>query len=411
MKTLFGLLVVLSFQSSSQEVLSPRIGTLRVQGDALSHLPVIGPPGKQLTISFDFFEDKPADIRIKFIHCDKDWKATESGFVNDEFRNFVRFPIPFVPVPSGVTKIRSIYSVKFPGFGGIDSLPFSGNYMIELWAQEENELLGRARFFVVEQQKDPAMKVTNRYLPSESSPRNLVNKIALSYKLPDARDESTTILPDFFSVDVYRNRELEWPQRINVNDTNPNTLIEGWGTKDLKFIVDNELPGNEYRKLDLRNVDWYPEGRVVRSRGGADVSRYLHQGTPDHNGGSRLVTVGRYAGYVDYQFELLPVDNGDRTPIFVIGDFNGWKPSAAWQLNYNEDAGRYLLPSSIHRGVYDYAYVYGSGDLVAYEGNDWRTVNVYSAFIYYHDVRLGGYDRIVMFCQARSPGGNDPTSN
>ena len=411
MKTFLGLLIALSVELPAQGILSPRIGTLRVRGELLSRVPVFGLPGKRITISFDFFEEKPADIRMKFIHCDKDWKATESGFINDEFRNSIRTPIPFVPAPKGVSRTRFVYSVTIPGFGGVDSLPYSGNYMVELWAKEENELLGRGRFFVVEQQKDASMKVFNRYLPSEASPRNLVNKIVLSYKVPDAKEESVTILPDFLTVDVYKNRELDWPQRINVNDASPNTFIEGWGTKDLKFIVDNLIPGNEYRRLDLRNVDWYPPGQVVRSRDGADVSRYLHHGATDHNGGSILVTAGRYSDYVEYQFELLPFDKNDRTPMFVVGDFNGWKPSTAWQLTYDLEAERYRLVCSLHRGAYDYAYVYGTEDLVTYEGNDWRTVNVYSAFLYYHDARLGGYDRIVLFSQARSPGGNSPTSN
>ncbi|MBI3587212.1 MAG: hypothetical protein HY088_08800, partial [Ignavibacteriales bacterium] len=58
----------------------------------------------------------------------------------------------------------------------------------------------------------------------------------------------------------------------------------------------------------------------------------------------------------------------------------------------------------------DYQYVKSNNDWISIEGNDWRTVNVYTAFIYYYDTRLGGFDRILGYAQRSSPGGTEATS-
>jgi hypothetical protein len=55
--------------------------------------------------------------------------------------------------------------------------------------------------------------------------------------------------------------------------------------------------------------------------------------------------------------------------------------------------------------------VLNGNDWIALEGNDWRTTNVYTALLYYHDVRFGGFDRILLAAQKKSPGGTKATSN
>jgi len=94
----------------------------------------------------------------------------------------------------------------------------------------------------------------------------------------------------------------------------------------------------------------------------------------------------------------------------VVGDFNGWRLSPECLMTYSDDSRRYIWQTSIRRGAYDYQYVVGPNDWISLEGNDWRTVNVYSALIYYRDSRYGGFDRIIGFIQQLSPGGNQSTS-
>ncbi|MEK6565396.1 MAG: hypothetical protein AABZ41_01690, partial [Bacteroidota bacterium] len=186
--------------------------------------------------------------------------------------------------------------------------------------------------------------------------------------------------------------------------------VEGYGLRTVKFSVDNITPGNEYRRLDLRNVDFYPPRQDAQFREGADVSRFLHQGKKDNNGAAVIATVNQYSDYLRFQFELLR-ESDDLDSVFVLGDFNDWTPSEVSLMKYNRETRRYWLTTWLRRGVYDYQYVAGRNDWITLEGNDWRTVNLYTAFAYYHDPRYGGFDRIVGFVQALGPGSGDAAAN
>ncbi|MBI3006049.1 MAG: DUF5103 domain-containing protein [Ignavibacteriales bacterium] len=413
MKILSVLLIgFLSSKASTQEIFSSEIKGLRVSGEGRGQLPIAGLSGRPIKIEFDFQGSEPRDFRLKVYHCDKDWRITENSFVNDELKNTTKFPVPFVPAPQFVQQYTFHYSVKIPGFSGMDRFPQSGNYIFQIMDSKETQLFGTGRFFVVEDFLIPVMQIRNRYLPSVVSPWNQVNKIEVSFAIP----ESAGNQPDEFypillkTVDIYRNRQLYSSLRIGADDDNPNTFVDGFGLRKVKFVMDNIMPGNEYRRLDVRNVDHYPPGKDARPREGADVSRFLHQGSSDNNGISTWTSGDRYADYIKFQFELLR-DEEDLDSMYVVGDFNGWNPGEAWRMTYDAETRRYKLTQWLRRGVYDYQYVVGTNDWILLEGNNWKTVNLYSAFIYYHDPRFGGFDRILGHIQGFGPGGVEATSN
>ncbi|MBI4419085.1 MAG: hypothetical protein HY563_09925, partial [Ignavibacteriales bacterium] len=162
------------------------------------------------------------------------------------------------------------------------------------------------------------------------------------------------------------------------------------------------FPGNEYRVFDIRNVDQYPQDRPARLRGGADVSRFLAKPLPDNEGGSAIIRDSKYAEYLDVEFELLWDSETDS--VYIAGDFNGWNPLLGGPLKRN--GNRYTWQTSLRRGRYDYQYVVGN-DWILLEGNDWRTVNRYTALVYYRDPRFGGFDRIMGSLVRLSPGGTE----
>ena len=407
-------LVVFCLSSlSAQETYSDRIRGLRVYGTAEAGVPITGLNSRPITIDFDIDETTPPDFRIRVYHCDRDWNVTATSFVNDEMRNWTKAPLNFVPAPRGVEGYTFHYSAKLPGFPGIEQFPQSGNYIFELYENDHGEVLARGRFFVIETVLRPAMVVSNRSLPSEVNPNNQVEKITVRFVVPkaDSSEGGEILFPiNFTCTDVYRNRQLYDPWRIDVNDMNPNTFVDGYGTTKMTFVVDNVTPGNGYRRLDLRDIDKYPPGEPLRSRAGTDVSRFLQPPARDDYGASVLTTGSRYADYLQFRFELV-LGGRPYGSVFVVGDFDGWKPSPGCLMTYDDASGRYVWTTWLRRGVYDYQYVVGPNDWISVEGNDWRTVSVYSAFVYYHDNRYGGFDRIIGYAQRTSPGGNQPTSD
>jgi len=412
-RTLFLLILLCSASLFAQEVYSDRIKGLRVYGSAEASVPIAELRSRPIAIEFDVDETTPPDFRIRVFHCDRDWAVTATSFVNDEMQNWTKAPLEFEPAPAGVQGYRFHYSVKLPGFPGIEKFPQSGNYIFEVYEEGGRDVLARGRFFVVEKVLAPAMVVTNRSLPSEVNPYNQVNKIQLRFIIPkiDTLRGGEVLYPiNLTCADVYRNRQLYDPWRIDANDRNPNTFVDGYGATRMTFMVDDVMPGNGYRRLDLRDIDQYPLDQQLRSRLGADVSRILQPPSRDDHGTSVLTTGNRYAEYLPFQFELL-LDGHPYDSIFVAGDFDGWEPSPRCLMKYDEGSGRYVWLTWLRRGVYDYQYVAGSTDWIAVEGNDWRTLNVYTAFIYYRDNRYGGFDRIIGYSQRLSPGGSQPTSD
>jgi len=82
--------------------------------------------------------------------------------------------------------------------------------------------------------------------------------------------------------------------------------------------------------------------------------------------------------YVLYQFELGLPENIPVEKICVVGDFNNWVVGDQWRLQYDHSIKKYKIIGSLRRGVYDYQYVQDDNDWIVLEGNDWRTVNVYT---------------------------------
>jgi hypothetical protein len=408
---LLAAVALISVSGFAQEVYTSRIKGLRVNGMVGDLFPVAGLNSDTVTIEFDLDESQPEDFRVKFYHCEKDWAVTQSQFINDEMRNSTKFPIPFDHAPGGVDHYVYHYTLRVPGFPGMEEFSYSGNYMFEVWDKEQTTLLAKGRFFVAENQIPFSAAIGNRSLPSVGIPYNQVNKIVSDVTIPEeAGNGPEGIVASLVrTMDIYKNRELWTPYRIDIDDNNPNTFVDGLGTNKLKFIVDDIQPGNEYRRLDLTNVDYYPPNMLSRNRDGADVSRMFHQGPPDNDGRSTILTGSRYADYVRYQFEL-DRETDDLSPLYVVGDFNDWNPSDAWKMKYDDATQRYILQTELRRGVYDYQYVCHGNDWRGVEGNDWRTINDFTALLYYHDMRFGGFDRIIGFGQRLSPGGIQATT-
>ena len=397
---------------SAQTIYSEHIKSIRINGAAKANFPIVLLDSNPATISFDVDETAPENFRVKIFHCDKDWNVTQSSFINDEFRNYSTVQIPYEMAPSGVRYYRRTYSFNIPGIKGLEHMPQSGNYKVELWDEDKNELLADWKLFAVENIDNTALTIFNRYLQSEISPLNQVNKAVLSFTLPASRitDESPLYANLVKTVDIYCNREIETLNRIDIDNRNPNTFIDGIGTSNLKFMIDNIKPGNEYRRIDLSNADLFPPYEILRRRDGADISRWQWQGAQDYNGTSTFVVGNPYADYLQFQFELGRPEENSNEKIYVVGDFNNWKVDAKWQLHYDDAIKQYKLLTWFRRGAYDYQYTLNGNDWIALEGNDWRTVNVYTALVYYHAVRFGGFDRILLAAQKESPGGTEATS-
>ncbi|MEX2190124.1 MAG: type IX secretion system plug protein domain-containing protein [Bacteroidota bacterium] len=379
----------------------PVLRGLRLFGQSIADLPITLLREEPMTVEFDVRARQAPRLELRFYHCDRNWIETPTPFVNDEMFNRSRMEPPYAVSPAGVKGYDFEYSFRIPGYPAFDGFSFSGNYRLEIWDSERQTQLASARFFVAENLLRPEIRVEDRRDPSTSAPHNQVHLVKVGFTVPppDSSGSMPYFSHDFTTVDVYKNREINRPHRISVDDDDPNTFVEGLALQQLEFRVENLVPGSEYRTLNIENVSQYPQHMELRSRAGADLNRFPWQRGLDQDGSSSIVRGNRYADYLDFEFELLWDAVSDS--VFVVGDFNNWDPAKGGPMKFQN--GRYTWKTSLRRGRYDYQFVVG-GDWVALEGNDWRTKNRYTALVYYRDPRFGGFDRIVGVARIQSSG-------
>ncbi len=375
----------------------------------------------RLTIQFDIAANEPPNLKIRFFHCNRDWRIDNNVFVTDPYHS-TSFVLQFVPSAGGVRGYTYRYVNRFPDDDDVVRFDYSGNWVFKIMDQNESTMYAEGRFFVVDRLVPTSVAVTNDYLTANTSPYNQTHKISARVTLPREVDGVY-----YTTVDIYQNRRFYHPYRIDTWDRDPYTTVEGFNTGERIFTITNVLPGNEYRVLDLSNVTRYPNHTLVRLAEGADHLRLYWRTGADHDGEAILNSfTGLNSDYLEVLFRLDMLERDYRAltaggkEMFLTGEFNFWNPTNDDRLQWDEQERSYVVRKVLRRGIYDYQYVTGrwdtqsgsvlSQDWTATEGTDWRTTNVYTAFVYFNDPRFGGFDRIVGIGRGRStpqqPGSN-----
>jgi hypothetical protein len=308
------------------------------------------------------------------------------------------------------------YKNRFPDEDDIVRFNYSGNWIFRLTDKEEKNTYGEGRFLVVDDVSRPIVTVRNGYFTDAEPPLNQIHRVQATVPLPREIEGYY-----YTAVDVYQNRRLFDPRRVDLNDRDPYTKVEGFNLGFRIFTALNIHPGNEYRTLNIGNVAQYPQKSIVRLIGGVDQPRTYWRTGADMDGTARLdAFTGIASDYLQVLFRLdltlLNSRNGlpGGADVFVVGPFNQWNPGPDDMLVYDQLEQCFTVKKLLRRGVYDYQYVIGiwnaatssvaQQDWIMLEGNDWRSTHDYHAVVYYDDPRFGGFDRIVGFGFGRSPG-------
>lgn len=413
-----GLMFICSFVNAQECVVR---GLSAYGQDSEDNVPVIvrdsagyaNPLSQYITIQFDVQGSEPPPLKVRFLHCNRDWVPDKNLFVQDETHN-TSFVLDYRSSPDGVAYFSYRYKNRFPDDDDIVRFNYSGNWIFRLMDKEEKATYGEGRFFVVDEVSKATVMVMNDHLTNAAPPLNQIHRVQVGVRLPNEID-------GFFytTVDVYQNRRLSHPYRIDVSDRDPLTKVEGFNLGHRLFTTRNVLPGNEYRTLNTSNVTRYPNKLLVRIVEGVDQPRPYWQTGKDRNGTASLNGLtGSASDYLNVilRLDLSSVQHalGMAADVFVVGPFNDWNPLAEDRLEHDNVERCHVVNKLLRRGIYDYQYITGSWDdaaqkvvqqdWVVLEGNDWRTTNMYYAMVYYNDARFGGFDRIVGFGVGRSPG-------
>jgi hypothetical protein len=396
---------------------------LRVYANNDEYLPPMIAAGSDfITIEFDIDTPLAANYQIIFQHASKDWVPDNNAFLNEPQRDRSQ-RLLYTASPNGVHGYTFHYKNSFPDPDGVVHFPYSGNYLFRIVnANDDRTALAEGRFILVEKTVPVSLAIANKYYPGGVSPFNQRLYAAVDVNadslLPGADDQR--LMHQFVkSVYIFKNWEIMNPFRIEVEDSDPDTFVDNFMLPQKRFWIRSIPAGNEYRRLDLSSVKFYPNGQPVRLIDGPDQSRMLWPGKADANGAAKLRPfTGINSEYLDVEFRLR-LASRPAQDIFVVGAMTQWEVLPEFKMTYQDSTGIYSLHQWIRRGVYDYQYVLGTVDAsgavvdqdwTALEGNDWRTVSRFTAVVYYRDDRFGGFDRAIGMAVSKSPGGTDETS-
>ncbi len=364
-----------------------------------------GKTGK-LIIEFDVEAQSVPDLNLVFRFCDNNWKPYENlALQNDGYNTEYSIWLQSTPHTLGA---GFHYKGSFPNKN--ITFPFPGKWQVYITdVQDTSQVYDWGRFIVAEKFIPLKTKIEKGRMQGEISDNNELDRIfnlSVEFNIPDSLYPA-----NIEQIEIIENHKDEYPVLLTKERYVDHHFFEWNGTNEFKFKVDNLKPGNEYRRVNLKNKNLYsPPVTKAHFYNSIDYSRFYRKGKKDFNGGFKLVNYkNEYADYMTAIFEFKP-PNPAGEDIFIVGPFTNWEVLPGYKLDLKNSV--YSIGIDLKRGVYDYQYVTGviNGNKVEdidwyiYEGNFWETENVYNILLYYRTDDLGGYDKIIGFKRILSRG-------
>lgn len=405
LEKIFFLLLIYTFSftySQEIEIKSLKVYTSRDQ----SSIPVLSKPKDQLVIDFDVKAKYPPNLNIIFRFCDRNWNPTDNIFLQNEGYN-TAFNLDFFLLPSTVEEASYHYSNRFPDRLGYVTFPYSGKWKFFIVdSQNPSLIFEEGRFFVVKANQPIKIDIKKETLDDEvyyPPQLGLVDWVITDINL---QDEFFTFFVD--EVEIIKNHLLNYTFNVPRNSTNRNRVFEWDGAIKLRFLAKDIRPGNEYRQVNLNDINIYNSKNVKAQFDGMEYSSFYFQRVRDLDGGFILLPPKIVnSTYLNVKFQVKPPEEvfGD---IHLVGAFNNWLVSENSKMEFNGD--HFEKNVLLKRGSYDYQYVVVKGDYsnpnnldwYVLEGNAWETTNEYNVFLWYKDQEYGGYDRIIGYSKIQT---------
>ncbi len=352
-----------------------------------------------LTIQFDVESSYSPQMSIVFKFCDRNWVPTSNIFLQNYGEN-IAYNLKFNNLPTTVADAQYFFRGKFPNSKDYVKFPFSGRWRFFITdANDTSVIYSSGKFFVVHQDIPLSSSLRKERLEDKVYfPADLANVFNITTEF----DLNEKFFPDYVDrVEIIENRKIDYPIIID-RKFNTNRRQYYWDSHNkFRFTARDIRPGNEYREVDLRDINIFNSTNVRAQFDGMEYSRFFIKAKRDLNGGSILTDYNNeFATYLNVSFNVNPPPelSGD---VYLVGAFNNWNILPEYKMN--ESFGIYSITVPLKRGIYDYQYVMSDGykdsesvfDWYVLEGNNWETTNEYYIFVFYEDPNFGGYDRII----------------
>lgn len=358
-----------------------------------------------LEIVFDDLNGDFKYYKYRIVQCDANWNPSQlneieylQGFNDQEIRNYA--------YSINTRVVYTQYNFTFPN--ELLSVTKSGNYLIHVYGDEDNQPVLTRRFIVSDQMFGVSAAIAGDIQAGTARENQRIN-LTLS---PSVRiiDPLTQVKVAILKNGIWENKPLLAPRFVR-NDV-----------LTFDYINETSFPGGkEFRFLDIRsfrrpsfkveNLERYEDRTEVFLRTEVLDEKTGHIAYPDLNGSFITQNLDNRNDIMESDYAMvhfyLRADHKLSNPVYVLGQFNEWgRSESSVPMEYIADKGYYTTTIDLKQGYYDYMYAEklrdGSFDHSKTEGNSYETSNNYQIIVYYRGYGER-YDRVGQYWLLGTP--------
>lgn len=352
-----------------------------------------------MEISFDDLQHNFVRYTYTITHCNADWK--QSDLIRSEYMDgFDDNRIDEYDQSMNTEMEYNHYTFTLPNEDV--KLLVSGNYIVNIFEDGEDEPVARACFSVIEPHVGIAMELSgNTDIDTYASHQQLSFVINYSgFQTRNAIDELIPVVRQNNRWDnaVYNLKPTFMRVNEMVYEHNRNLIFEA-GNEFRRFeILDRHVPT---MRIDRMRYD----GDYYHATVMTDEQRTAYLFDRDQNGrywvrnGNNVDndTESDYY-YTHFRLEMPQIPGGD---LYISGDMTNYSMTEDFKMEYNLLEHAYELVLPLKQGSYNYQYLFlRNGNSVAEatpsEGSFHQTENEYSVYVYYRPFGTR-YDKLVGF--------------
>lgn len=392
--------ITCSAQKFKTDVFSDRVKTLRVNlVDNWQAAPIIDLEGDNwVEVNFDIMGGAPEAFTYTLTHCNADW--TPSRLSQSEFMNgFQNRYVDDYAVSFNTTMDYVNYRLTFPNEDL--TMKISGNYVVQVFPENDNKPILSACFSVVEHSSDISMQVTSQTDKGMNNRYQQVNFV-LTYG-----NEVRTPMQDLKVYVQQNNRtdnEATLVKPLNVQNKrlvyehNPALIFEG-GNEYRSF----EMTTHRYNGLNIEAIEYhepYYHALIKPDRIRANSAYSFNE---DINGRFfiRTLTGTDYDYEADYYIVhfYLPCEKPFAENVYILSDVFNKALDERSQMEYSPADKGYIKSVLLKEGYYNYLYVtqkdnQSPASPALIEGNYYQTENEYRVLVYFRPPG-SRYDRLI----------------
>ncbi len=355
----------------------------------------------KLLVSFDDISEETKTYCYKIIHCDAYWRPSDI-FINDYIDGFEVNPINDYNLAFNTFCKYVNYRFTLPNEDV--KILISGNYLLKIFEDYDEEKLVLSRRFVVSEE--------NASIEAEVKRATLINYRDTHHEI------DFTVNPIGYNV----SDPLEMIHVVVCQNNRWDNAIYGLKPRYIegkKLIFNYEekniFPaGNEYRYANTKNVHYEADQidtiYYVKPYYHFDLMpdkprRFKPYQTQEDLNGKRLITrEGSEESYMDADYVHVHFNLPYNSPVidgnlYVFGELTDWRFLKRNQMKYNYEKKRYELDLFLKQGFYNYEYVFvkdgsSKADNTYIEGSHYEAENDYVIYVYYSDPDTR-YDRLI----------------